>query len=598
MATEWYYSRDEQRFGPVSVMELRELASSGDIEPADLVWKEGMSAWVPATKVKGLFAKSSGGKHTETDSLPTPGVDWYFTTNGQQQGPVAVERLRRLITPSDLVWKEGLPEWVPASTIPNLFPNPRTPPLEPDGFPGVSSAIPPSASRTKSAHPKLLIWGALSLVLLIGVVLAAVFFRTETDPRITEDYFPRSLESERSSVCREFAPDGSTVTSRRTFRWKDEGTLDGWDRDNPKERFVSSWRTNKGFIELQVVKQKDGDGEWEPCLKIGAKPGDTWDRQYETKGHGSVSFRYEEFKTHQKRPCVVIAYELKNGSTTVQGHRWYLKGIGLVRDEGRIQQNGSWRPHSEFVFAEWDNEPSTPIVAKKSTESSKDELPVISKVDFSKGPKGEVIAKVEEANEQKSGFKNKNGTFVRHGPCVLFYDRIGGKKRWEGERYNGQWHGKLTGWYENGSLWFERWYDKGTPVGTHKGYDGKDKINWELRFDANGKPNIGEVDCYCVVSQVAFLYGSSEWTYFHPHNEDRTLYQFKHGVRSTLVQGEFIRLLGSPQQAHNAKKVGMIQYEEWVYRCKDGTVHCVVWINQDGELVWDSLLKVSGRRKF
>lgn len=59
MATEWYYSKGEQRFGPVSVTELRQLSSSGDIELSDLVWKEGMSDWVPASKVKGLFAESA-----------------------------------------------------------------------------------------------------------------------------------------------------------------------------------------------------------------------------------------------------------------------------------------------------------------------------------------------------------------------------------------------------------------------------------------------------------------------------------------------------------------------------------------------------------
>ena len=68
-----------------------------------------------------------------------------------------------------------------------------------------------------------------------------------------------------------------------------------------------------------------------------------------------------------------------------------------------------------------------------------------------------------------------------------------------------------------------RWYDKGKPVGTHKGYDGKDNIAWTLRFD-DGKPNIGDVDCFCVVCQLAFLYGTASWNKTNPFNEDCTLF--------------------------------------------------------------------------
>jgi TM2 domain-containing membrane protein YozV len=51
--------------------------------------------------------------------------------NGQRHGPVAVEQLRALITSSDLVWKEGFAQWVPAASVPNLFPASASPPLPP-----------------------------------------------------------------------------------------------------------------------------------------------------------------------------------------------------------------------------------------------------------------------------------------------------------------------------------------------------------------------------------------------------------------------------------------------------------------------------------
>src|SRR6202790_5449538 len=55
MGTTYYYSRDAQRFGPVSTEQLRELAASGQLEPTDMIWKEGMADWVPAARLKGLF---------------------------------------------------------------------------------------------------------------------------------------------------------------------------------------------------------------------------------------------------------------------------------------------------------------------------------------------------------------------------------------------------------------------------------------------------------------------------------------------------------------------------------------------------------------
>ncbi|MGL4555547.1 MAG: GYF domain-containing protein [Gemmataceae bacterium] len=51
---DWYYAKNGQQQGPVSSGELKRLASSGEIGPADLVFQEGGTAWVEANTVKGL----------------------------------------------------------------------------------------------------------------------------------------------------------------------------------------------------------------------------------------------------------------------------------------------------------------------------------------------------------------------------------------------------------------------------------------------------------------------------------------------------------------------------------------------------------------
>jgi hypothetical protein len=55
MADEWYFSWDNNNFGPFSAAQLKELAALGRIQPTDSVWKEGMEKGVNADKIKNLF---------------------------------------------------------------------------------------------------------------------------------------------------------------------------------------------------------------------------------------------------------------------------------------------------------------------------------------------------------------------------------------------------------------------------------------------------------------------------------------------------------------------------------------------------------------
>lgn len=67
--------------------------------------------------------------------------EWFFSQNGQQMGPVEFGQLQQIamnrqLQPSDLVWKQGMPNWAPAQTIPGIFqvaapPPPPPPPQQP-----------------------------------------------------------------------------------------------------------------------------------------------------------------------------------------------------------------------------------------------------------------------------------------------------------------------------------------------------------------------------------------------------------------------------------------------------------------------------------
>ncbi len=58
MSSEWHYAKGGSRLGPVASQRLKELAIAGELVPTDLIWKEGMAEWRPASTLKGLFPES------------------------------------------------------------------------------------------------------------------------------------------------------------------------------------------------------------------------------------------------------------------------------------------------------------------------------------------------------------------------------------------------------------------------------------------------------------------------------------------------------------------------------------------------------------
>lgn len=55
---EWYYARDGQQLGPVSIEALSQLIAVGTVAPQDLVWREGMAQWTPASSLPELYQPS------------------------------------------------------------------------------------------------------------------------------------------------------------------------------------------------------------------------------------------------------------------------------------------------------------------------------------------------------------------------------------------------------------------------------------------------------------------------------------------------------------------------------------------------------------
>ena len=73
-------------------------------------------------------------------------MGWYYSKGEQQFGPILLEQLvagaqSGTIVPTDLIWTDGMPCWLPADSVPDLFskesPHPLLKPMiEPAADPG------------------------------------------------------------------------------------------------------------------------------------------------------------------------------------------------------------------------------------------------------------------------------------------------------------------------------------------------------------------------------------------------------------------------------------------------------------------------------
>lgn len=73
MTDQWFVQRDGQKFGPYSPARLKQMTTTGQLLPVDLVSKGEGGRWVPASQIKGLFSDIPASYPAPTTSpLPPP----------------------------------------------------------------------------------------------------------------------------------------------------------------------------------------------------------------------------------------------------------------------------------------------------------------------------------------------------------------------------------------------------------------------------------------------------------------------------------------------------------------------------------------------
>lgn len=183
--------------GPFDEQKLRALASRGQFGKMHEVSEDGMT-WSRASLYPDLFrggdtavvvAENSPVVETRqeqpadyyttvqaapaTPAPPSGPGGWYYSANGQQQGPVGFANLQLMVqtgqlSSSSLVWTNGMSQWLPASQVDGLA---STPPTTQSANEKLSAGVVTQLSESK---PWLVffavLWTLATVSLLIGGV--------------------------------------------------------------------------------------------------------------------------------------------------------------------------------------------------------------------------------------------------------------------------------------------------------------------------------------------------------------------------------------------------------------------------------------------
>lgn len=131
--TRYYVVIDGRQEGPLTVEALSTLA----LTPATLVWRPGLSDWVKIAELPELASVVPPIAEAPS-AMPQPpapqqpftagavpqdnGREYFAMINGRREGPMPLYALpQRGVTPNTPVWCEGMAEWAPASTLPEVM---------------------------------------------------------------------------------------------------------------------------------------------------------------------------------------------------------------------------------------------------------------------------------------------------------------------------------------------------------------------------------------------------------------------------------------------------------------------------------------------
>ena len=201
---------------------------------------------------------------------------------------------------------------------------------------------------------------------LSGVLSALLGGKASTE--LLAAHYPHKPGSDRTFVRKTFLKGGADVDSRWRMVHKPDGTIETIGPPPFNATETAKYRQAGGFVEMGLR-----DGTWEPVVKIGAKPGEGWERN-------GRSYTFKEFAVHDGVRCAVVQEKFNDQGSKRETRNWYAKGVGLVKQEDFVEAEGKMEPlavmvvegGSEETKGKYDWGPK-PDVANKSKTAKREE---------------------------------------------------------------------------------------------------------------------------------------------------------------------------------------------------------------------------------
>lgn len=169
-----YYFRQRGRsLGPFSLQQMRQKAANSQVNGRSDVSRDGLD-WRKGADFPEVFMPE------RAEDRGTIRGQWYYALSGAQQGPVDLATMQQYVAsgtiqPSDVVFREGMTDWMPAQSVPELamFIRPQVPgPTTPYPPPGPT---PPGGQQANGMAIAGFVCSLLGCLTCIPAILGLVF---------------------------------------------------------------------------------------------------------------------------------------------------------------------------------------------------------------------------------------------------------------------------------------------------------------------------------------------------------------------------------------------------------------------------------------